>query len=118
MTATAHTFSQLLAQLEDGDLHDALSHAVPDLIADLEDCRIEQGGKPAGKIVITIDFEDDAGTIEAKSKFEVTKPKRKRRRSIFYPTKDHFLTRENPRQQRLPFEDVNRPRGAAADVPA
>lgn len=103
----ARTFTQFLGELEDGDLTHNLTQAVQDLVGDLENCRQEQGGKPSGKITITIDLTDEDGVIEAKSNFAIVKPKRKRQRSLFYPTKENFLTRENPRQQRLPFQDVN-----------
>jgi hypothetical protein len=107
MSIPARTFVQFLGELEDGDLTRNLTEAVQDLVGDLEDVRHNQGGKPSGKVTITIDLTDEDGVIEAKSNFVVTKPKRKRSRSLFYPTAENFLTRENPRQQRLPFQDVN-----------
>lgn len=104
----ARTFALLLAELEEGDLAHDLTEAVQDLIAELEDVRIAQRGKPSGSISITLNFSDDDGIIEVKSAFSVTKPKRKRAKSIYWPTADHHLSRQNPRQHSMEFHDVNR----------
>lgn len=111
ITATVHnTFDEFFRALEGGELNMDLTKALPDLVAELEQHRIEGGKKKAkGKITITIDIVDEEGIFDVTAKFKVTKPEEVRRRSVFWATPQNKLTPSNPNQYRLGLHDATRP---------
>ena len=111
-TPPSRSFGVFLAELEDGRLHGALTDALRDLIGDLEEAR-QRGGKPKGKLTLTLNFTHDDGIVECSADFATKAPKPPRGRSIFWVTPDNNLTRRNPAQADLPFRDVSIPAGAA-----
>lgn len=106
MSTPTRTFSILLTELEDGQIHDELSKAVQDIVAELETVSAGQGGKPTATLTVKLEFTRDSGVIEIKADYAVKNPKLKRIKSLFWPTKENHLTRDNPKQQKLPFRDV------------
>lgn len=100
------TFEQLVADHADGNLQHELNEAYSEIIEDLENCVLEQGGKPKAKLVIAIDFTLDRGLYEVKSEIKKTLPKRQSPRSVYFCTEDNLLTRHNPNQPELPLRDV------------
>lgn len=99
-------FSTFVASLEDGSLHSELTDALRDLVATLSDEARDRGGKPKGKISLSIELKLDSGVIEANTEFKVAKPKSVRSKTIFWATPENNLTRSNPKQQELPLRDV------------
>lgn len=117
MTEGVHrAFATLVGDLEDGALHDELSRAVPEIVAQLHDILVQQGGKPKAKLTLTLGFVLDSGVIEVKGEVKVALPELRRGKTIFYATPDNSLTRRHPKQQELPLRDVNRPVGEARSV--
>lgn len=112
----SRSFPSLIAALEDGDLSNDLSDHVRDIVAALNDAAANQGGTPKGSLVLKLDFKLDSGLIETKADVKVTTPKQVRRKTVMYPTPGNHLSRKNPKQQELPFRDVNA--GRDADVRA
>lgn len=111
----ARNFAAFLAQIEDGELHQALTDATRDLVAKLHEHARDVGGKPKGRIAIDIAFAlDKGGMIEVTADFKLTAPKAVRGKSIFYATPENNLSRHNPRQTDM-FRDVSA--GAAAAPP-
>lgn len=106
-TDTALSFSTFLAQLSDGEFNTDLTDQMRDLVAALSDCFADNGGKPGGKIAITLSFKLDDGIVEVKPDLKVTKPKVAQRKSVFWATPGNNLTRRNPKQQELPLRDVS-----------
>jgi len=102
-------FGTFVADVEDGELHTELTKAVREIVAELHNVAMDQGGSPKGALSITLGFKLDRGVIEVESAVKTTLPKRRRQRSIFYATADNNLTRRNPRQAELPLRDVNQP---------
>lgn len=113
---TSRSFPSLIATLEDGELSNDLSEQVRDIVARLNDVVAAQGGTPKGSLVLKIDFKLDSGVIETKADVKVTMPKQVRRKTVMYATPGNHLSRKNPKQQELPFRDVNA--GRDADVRA
>lgn len=111
-TPPSRSFGVFLAELEDGRLHGDLSSALRDLVASLEEASA-RGGKPRGKLSVTMNFALDDGIVECTADYAVKAPKLARGRSIFWVTPDNNLTRRNPAQADLPFRDVTIPAGAA-----
>lgn len=111
----ARNFAAFLSQVEDGELHQALTDAQRDLIAKLIDHARDVGGRPKGRIVVDIGYQlDKSGMIEIVADFKVTTPKTVRGKSVFYPTPENNLSRHNPRQSDM-FRDVSA--GAPAAPP-
>lgn len=101
------SFSTLVAGLEGGSIHDDLTRAVQDIVAELHDTRQNQGGKPKGRLVLSIEFKLDSDVIEAVTDVKVTLPKQVRGKTILYATPDNNLTPRNPKQQEFGFRDAN-----------
>ena len=106
-TGALRSFTQLLAAIEDGELHRDLSVALTDIVAALADHIRDVGGKPRAKLTLTLAFATDGGVFEIAADIKVATPTRARARSIFWATPDNYLSRLNPRQQQLPFRDVS-----------
>lgn len=105
-TDIVRSFGQFLAEAENGQLHTDLSTALQDLVAALSDAAANTGGKPRGKLTLTLDFRIDGGVVEVNAEHKITRPKQVRARSIFWATPENHLTRLNPRQRELPLRDV------------
>jgi hypothetical protein len=107
------SFSTLIGDLEEGQLHGDLTRAVQEIVAELHNARIESGGEPKASLGVVLNFAFDGDTITVTGTVKTTLPKRRRMRSVFYATEENHLTRRNPRQRDLPFKDVTIPAGAA-----
>jgi hypothetical protein len=106
--AEQRTVAMLLAHMEEGQFNQDASDALRDLVAKLNDAAVNRGGKPVGKLVITLDFKLDDGIIETRSDYKVTAPKTSRRKTIMWATPNNNLTPDNPRQISMNFRDVNK----------
>ena len=104
----SRNIAKIINELEGGDFQHELSNAVQDLMADMEEVRQDFRGKPEGSVTITLKFKNDDGVIDVKSEFKVSKPKRPRRKTIYWLTDQHLLSLTNPRQLDMGFRDVNR----------
>jgi hypothetical protein len=101
------SFSTLVTSLEDGALHAEITDEMKTLIADLQNHAAENGGKPKGKLVLTIDLKFADGVFDVQSDFKITAPKTTRRRTVLWSTPDNNLSRANPRQQELPLRTID-----------
>lgn len=100
------SFSQFIAQVDEGGLHHDLSVEVENIVAALNDAKQAGAKSPAAKLAITLAFRLDGQVIEVVGDFKSTMPKVKREKSVFWSTAKNRLTRNNPKQQRLPFRDI------------
>jgi len=107
MSQEALSFSTFIASQEDGQLHDDLTNAVQEIIAQLNNAVMEHGGVHTAGIALTLAFKIDGGVIEVKADMKTKLPKENRPRTIYWSTPDNQLTRKNPKQSELPFRDVN-----------
>jgi hypothetical protein len=101
------TFTQFLGAVEDGKLHHDLTEGVAELVTALRDTADAVGGKPKGKLTLTLDFTLDRDTMEITGDLQVKKPKIQRGRSIFWTMPGGGLSRMNPKQREL-FQPVER----------
>lgn len=107
-TNTAHrTFNTFLADVEDGHIHSELTDELRDLVATLHTVGMETGGKAAGEITVKLKLKLDGRGIDVVADLATRKPKMPRRRTTFFATEDNRLTRQDPRQQALPFKTVD-----------
>lgn len=111
------TFGKLLAQIGNGDFHHHLTEEMHKVVADLENHRIDNGGKKvSGKITITLDFTADGEVMKISGSHAVKLPKPKPVSTHLFVTPSHGLTRANPRQPDLPLTVVPDTRTAPAVV--
>lgn len=108
LAAEHRSFSTLLSALEEGRVHADATNAVQEIVAELHNLRVDNGGKPKGKLVITLDFEFDGELFGVAGEVTVKLPKRARRRAMLYATEDNNLTARNPKQRELGLKTVNR----------
>ncbi len=109
----ARTFGVFLGDIEDGRLHNDLTDALRDLVAQMHEAQ-GRTGKSSGSLAITLAFKLEDGIIEVVADYKAKAPKLARGRSIFWATPENNLTKRNPAQPDLPFRDVSVPRAASA----
>ena len=102
-----YSFSSFLGVVQDGQLHADLTKELRDLIGDLQNAYINQGGTPKGELTIKFGFKLEDGVTEVTANFPATGPKPVRGKTIFWVTPDNILTQRNPKQTDI-FRDVNR----------
>lgn len=99
-------FLPLVAKLQDGALEQDLNEQLSDIVSALTAQAREAGGKPKAKLTLSLVFKLDSGMVEVEANVTVAQPKPVMGKSIFWPTTDHQLSPENPRQHELPLRDV------------
>lgn len=106
------SFLELLAAAEDGRLVEHLTERMKELASTLRTLHAHQGGKPKGKLLLSIELKLDGGVFEMVGAVALKKPEPLRERSILYDTRDGGLSVNNPRQLGLPFaKDATPPAG-------
>lgn len=98
---TAFTFGQFLQLLEDGEFHGELSDALQEINAKLSQHVLAYGGKPKGKLTITVDFTLDKGVFEITGDYTVKLPKAPRGKTVAWSTAENRFTPQNPKQMQL-----------------
>jgi hypothetical protein len=98
-------FSQFLSLHADGSLNDELTKALNDMIGDLSNRVLDQGGKQKGKITLEIGVALDQGIIEIVASHKATMPK-DATKSVYWATADNNLSQSNPKQTDM-FRDVS-----------
>lgn len=106
------SFSVLLQQVGDGDLHDELGLRMQELVAFLtaHSDRYQREAKGSLTLVLNIVAMGN-GSLAVVGDIKTKTPTAKRAGSIFWRTPGNNLSVENPRQQKLPLREV--PGGAA-----
>ena len=105
---TGLNFTQFVQSIDNGDFHADMDEALRDVVAAMHDVYQQAGGKPKAKIAITFDLKLDGGTIEVNTDKKITTPKRPVNKSVFWATRDNKLSRANPDQFHMNFNDANR----------
>lgn len=109
MAATENlNLSTLLDTLEDGKLRVDLEKALAEIIVALNQKVTDHGGTATAGLAIALKFKLDHGAVEVDADFRAKLPEQARHRTILWTTADNKLTKANPRQQQLPFRDVNK----------
>ena len=103
----ALTFSAFLQRQEDGQLIQDLNDAVVEIVAQLNNAVMEHGGVHTAGLGLALSFKIENGAIDVKAEMKTKLPKENRPRTIFWSTPDNHLSAKNPRQEQLPFKDVN-----------
>lgn len=105
------TFTEFVAQLEDGQVQADATDQLKELVEAMHRRAETTGGKPKGKLTLTVDLKLDDGVFEVNANIAVKAPTAVRRRSILYRAPDGGLSANNPRQLDLgitgPPKDVS-----------
>lgn len=105
------TADQILAMPDNGDFLSRFMEDHKDLILQMHQAQMEQGGKVRGGFTISVDYTLDrtlSMTIAAEAKIKL--PKRPKASAALWTTADGMLTPQNPRQPSLPgIRDVTPP---------
>lgn len=107
MADEMRSFAVMVSGLDDGALHAELTEKLEQVVAALREAKRNQGGKPKASLTLSLDFKLDGETTDVYADIKVAYPKRTRNRTILYINADNRLSQSNPRQQTLPFRDVN-----------
>lgn len=111
-TEIYQTFSQLVATHERGQLNQDLSDMMRDVIAELHNFNAEMRKPAKGKITLTFDFTVEEGIVTTMAAIKDVTPPKPRMKRMYWATPENNLTTADPKQQRLPFHDVNDKREA------
>lgn len=105
------TADQILAMPDNGDFLAQFMDQHRQLILDMHQAQMDQGGKVKGGFTITVDYMLDRQlslTVTAEAKIKA--PKRPKATAALWTTADGMLTPQNPRQPSLPgIRDVSPP---------
>lgn len=112
----AADFLGFLRQIEYGAFADEAAEALADVVAAIENAHLAGTKGAAGKITLTIALKRDGGAIAVAPDIKTTLPKVVREKGYFYATKDHGLTREDPRQQKIDLRVIDAPSTRVVDV--
>ncbi|MCG8694665.1 MAG: hypothetical protein MI806_25950 [Minwuiales bacterium] len=106
---TGLNFTQFVESIDGGQLRADLDDALRDAVASMKEVHSHAGGKPKAKIAVTFDLKLDGGVIEVTPDMKVTTPKRPIDKAVFWATGENKLSRANPDQLNMNFNDANRP---------
>ena len=106
VTDARPNITHLLAAHAGGETAKVLSHALGEVVAAQENCAVDGARKSKGKLVITIGLERDDSAYRVTIEHKLTVPKVRPDRDLMFATSANGLSRENPRQRKLPFEQV------------
>ena len=111
--SAAQSFSRFLLLIDAGEFHERLSvelqHMVDGRRDHLRDTQ-ERTCKGTFDLKFTITI-DDRDTVNVVPKVKIGLPQPPTRPAVLWIGQGGALTPENPRQQQLPFTQLNRPRG-------
>lgn len=93
--------AELLQDISGGDFHNAATNKLTDLVATMKEVERNQGGKPKGRLTITLSLELDRGMIEIDGSVKVSEPSTVNGRTFMYGNPDGTLVKEDPRQHAL-----------------
>ena len=91
-------FVELLRSVGDGSLEDELSDIVVHLVDKMRTMGDNNGGKPAGAIVVKIKMKYDRGVFDVDADVKTTEPQTIRPRTLMYAIPGGGLSRNNPQQ--------------------
>lgn len=95
---TPETFATMLARMNGGIIDEQATRELKKLVDELTQAARNTGGKPKGKLVLTINFKLDRGAMDVEAKTIMTGPAKELTRAIMYPTRDGLLSENDTRQ--------------------
>lgn len=102
------TFADMLLGLAQGRFHEELTDEMRKLVKAMNRTLEVSGGKPKGKLVLTIDLMLDRGIYDLAANIRVTTPAPTRQRTVMYSTPDGALSKNDVRQMGLALTSPGR----------
>lgn len=109
-----NSFNQFLSSVDYGNVHDQLTEKLQAVVADLTQHKIDFGGKPKGSLTLKLDFVLDDKLMEVHPDIKTKTPEAKHGKSMYFVTQDNKLSREDPRQHKLPLDEMREKRNHSA----
>lgn len=98
------SLANVLVGLGHGRFHEEATEALQKVVKEMNRVADSGGGKPKGKLVITLDLVLDRGIFELNPSIKITTPATVRARTIMYSTPDGQLSKNDTRQGMLGLE--------------
>lgn len=94
-------FAEMLDKIERGELVSDLTIAQSELVRALVQTEGARGGRPKGKITLTLTYQYDGEMLEISPVIAVAKPKAVRNRAVLFVTEGDQVSFQNPTQMPL-----------------
>lgn len=94
-------FAETLASLERGDVVADLTIAQSEVVRALVQAVGARGGRPKGKVTLTMTYSYDGTLLEMLPTIAIAKPKSVRNRAVMFVTDGDQVTLQNPTQREL-----------------
>lgn len=109
MPPTNDGFADTLRAINGGEFEAEATEALRELVRRIQHAAEHNGGKPKGKIVVSLTIKQDRGIMEIEPDIKTVTPGLVRNRTIMYGTDDGRLVQNDPRQLALglPVKDVS-----------
>ncbi|MDE1896881.1 MAG: hypothetical protein KGH91_07385 [Rhodospirillales bacterium] len=103
--ANSRPFMDFIREQRNGVLHDELSDALQEAVAAV----MNEGGTATLTLKITVKSADAGeGALMVKDDIITKLPKQKASGSIFFASPENNLIREDPKQHKLPLQEIKR----------
>ncbi|MCL2777746.1 MAG: hypothetical protein FWD73_07050 [Polyangiaceae bacterium] len=112
------SFAVFLHAIEEGAFHAEISSELRALATKLDEHVTSYDADAKGTLTITLALKAKRnGTIDVVGEVKKKEPTAKRAGGVFWLTKGHNLTLDNPRQQKLPLREVPANNDRVRDLP-
>lgn len=116
-TEGARSFTRFLEQVADGDLHNEASEKLCALVAAMQ-VQARAQGKAGGEFSLKLRFKCEGNVVATAYEIGVKEPRPRRPGTVFFATRGGNLTVDNPRQRKLPLQEVKPPADEPRELPA
>lgn len=96
-------FGELMLKMERGEMIADLTLAQSELIRALVQTEANRGGRPKGKLTLTLAYSFDGELLEITPTIAIAKPKAVRNRTVLYVANGDQVSFQNPQQIALPL---------------
>lgn len=106
------SFLQFLGRFENGELVERLTRELEEIVAAMEQVDQDHGIRTSkGSMTLEIKLARKKDVYDISIDSKVKKPKGPASGEVMWANESNSLVPENPRQQKLPFREIARPRG-------
>lgn len=99
-------FNLFLLNISYGGFHEECSTVLRKLLEEIEQHRIDHGGKPSGEMTIKIKVINEGDFVEVIPNITAKGPKSVHSSSMFFMTEDHHLSKSDPRQMKMDLDSA------------
>jgi hypothetical protein len=103
-----NSFAEIISQVSHGAINDEATNELKALVAEMMRCARDVGGKPKGKIVVTLSLALEKGIFDVYGSVKAQMPAKVQPRAILYAAKNGLLSENDQRQYafEMPPKDV------------